>query len=123
MTSAVGLRSGVRLVHSALRGQSALLFPEGVLLLNETAAAVLRECDGLRDAEAVTAALAERYQGVDGGEVRALLADLVARRLVVLDGTGRPVAEQHVSAAAPRRFAPGCPPRSGCWPSSPTAAR
>lgn len=109
MTSAVGLRSGVRLVHSALRGQSALLFPEGVLLLNETAAAVLRECDGLRDAEAVTAALAERYQGVDGGEVRALLADLVARRLVVLDGTGRPVAEQHVSAAAPAPVRAGVP--------------
>ncbi|MEE1788234.1 pyrroloquinoline quinone biosynthesis protein PqqE [Streptomyces sp. SP17BM10] len=92
-----GLRAGVRLVHDPARGRSALLHPEGVLLLNDTAAAVLRHCDGRRDERAVTAALTEEYDGVDGAQVDALLADLAERRLLALDGTGAPV---HVASAA-----------------------
>lgn len=94
-----GLRAGVRLVHDPVRGRSALLHPEGVLLLNATAAAVLRHCDGRRDARAVTAGLAEEYAGVDGAQVDALLADLAERRLLALDGTGAPAVP--ATAAAP----------------------
>ncbi len=94
-----GLRPGVRLVHDPVRGRSALLHPEGVLLLNDTAAAVLRHCDGRRDARSVTAGLAEEYDGVDGAQVDALLTDLAERRLLTLDGTGAPVLP--ATAAAP----------------------
>ncbi|WP_406194253.1 pyrroloquinoline quinone biosynthesis protein PqqE [Kitasatospora sp. NBC_01560] len=85
-----GLRPGVRLVHDPVRDRTALLHPEGVLLLNDTAAAVLRHCDGRRGADGITAELAGEYEGVDGGEVRSLLADLAGRRLLTLDGTGAP---------------------------------
>ncbi|MFE9428715.1 pyrroloquinoline quinone biosynthesis protein PqqE [Kitasatospora sp. NPDC006697] len=90
-TAAPGLRPGVRLVYDPARGRSVLLHPEGVLLLNDTAADVLRQCDGRRDARAVTAELAARYDGVAGAQVEALFADLAERRLLVLDGTGAPV--------------------------------
>ncbi|GAB7180574.1 radical SAM protein [Kitasatospora sp. Ki12] len=89
--SVPGLRAGVRLVHDPARGRPALLHPEGVLLLNDTAAAVLRHCDGRRNARTVTARLAEEYDGVVGAQVDALLADLAERRLLALDGTGAPV--------------------------------
>ncbi|MER5635505.1 pyrroloquinoline quinone biosynthesis protein PqqE [Kitasatospora sp. NPDC002227] len=85
-----GLRRGVRLVEDQVRGQAALLYPEGVLLLGDTAAAVLRHCDGRRDAAEITARLGAEYEGVDPAEVTLLLADLADRRLLALDGTGTP---------------------------------
>jgi pyrroloquinoline quinone biosynthesis protein E len=90
LTSRPGLRRGVRLVHDPVRDRMALLYPEGVLLLNETAAAVLGYCDGRRDVPEVAAALADEYEGVSAGDVLDLLADLDARRLLASDGTGRP---------------------------------
>jgi PqqA peptide cyclase len=85
-----GLRRGVKLADDPVRGRMALLYPEGVLLLNETAAAVLGHCDGRRTVPEVAAALAEEYEGVSPEDVLELLADLDARRLLVADGTGRP---------------------------------
>ena len=90
LDSRPGLRRGVKLVHDPVRDRAALLYPEGVLLLNDTAAAVLSHCDGRRDVPEVAQALAEEYEGVEPGDVLALLADLDARRLLVNDGTGRP---------------------------------
>ncbi|MET8701231.1 pyrroloquinoline quinone biosynthesis protein PqqE [Kitasatospora sp. NPDC004723] len=98
--AAPGLRRGVRLVDDPVRQQAALLYPEGVLLLNATAAAVLRHIDGRRDAARITARLAEEYEGVDAGQVLALLTDLAARRLLTLDGTGAP-AEPYPAAGLP----------------------
>lgn len=40
----VVLRRGLRLEHDRARGQWVLLFPEGVVELNESAAAILGEC-------------------------------------------------------------------------------
>ncbi len=102
----VGLRTGVRLVHDPVRAQQALLYPEGVLLLNETAAAVLRECDGSRSAEQLVAVLTLTYDGVVAEEVRALLADLAARRLIALDGTGRPVEQAELPSVPSELRAP-----------------
>jgi len=85
-----GLRRGVRLVHDPVRDRMALLYPEGVLLLNETAAAVLAYCDGRRTVPAVAEALSEEYEGVSAEDVLDLLADFDARRLLASDGTGRP---------------------------------
>jgi pyrroloquinoline quinone biosynthesis protein D len=42
-------------------GGSVLLFPEGVLLLTPTAAAVLALCDGRRTVDGLAAELAGRY--------------------------------------------------------------
>jgi pyrroloquinoline quinone biosynthesis protein D len=47
-----------------VRGQHQLLFPEGILVLNDTGAAIVQLCDGRTSAE-VVAALAERFPGDD----------------------------------------------------------
>lgn len=86
------LRPGVRVTYDSVRGRHALVYPEGVLLLNETALATVELCDGRRDVDAVLAALAPRFAHVKRHDVTSLLADLVARRLLRLDGHGEPVA-------------------------------
>ena len=97
------LRSGVRLVHDQARDQQALLYPEGVLLLNETAGAVVSRCDGARTVPAITGELARMYDGVTDADVRDLLAGLVSRRLLAAGpGTGGSPAEPRVAPAAPR---------------------
>jgi coenzyme PQQ biosynthesis protein PqqD len=58
------------------RRQWTLLLPETVVLLNDTAGEVLSLCDGTRDLDAVVSALAKEYDGVDAGEVAALLDGL-----------------------------------------------
>jgi len=65
LDSRPGLRRGVKLAHDPVRDRMALLYPEGVLLLNDTAAAVLAWCDGRRTVPEVATALAEEYEGVD----------------------------------------------------------
>ena len=55
------LREGVRLHRDRLSGQPVLLFPEGILLLNDTAATVLKLCDGQRPIREIVAALSASY--------------------------------------------------------------
>ena len=45
-----------------LRGQHQLVFPEGILVLNDTGAAIVRRCDG-RSLDELLAALTEAYGG------------------------------------------------------------
>ncbi|MBO0870828.1 MAG: pyrroloquinoline quinone biosynthesis protein PqqE, partial [Micromonosporaceae bacterium] len=87
----LGLRRGVRLVHDPVRQRSALLYPEGVLLLNDTATAIVERCDGRRRAEQILADLSADYDRVSPADVRDLLSDLDTRRLLATDGTGLPV--------------------------------
>lgn len=61
-----------------------VLLPEGVLVLNETAAAVLELCDGKRTVAQITGLLRGRYDGVRAEDVTGLLADLAERRVVSL---------------------------------------
>jgi len=67
-------------------GNSVLLFPEGVLELNETARDILRRCDG-RPVTEIIQGLAEEYD-VDPealvADVRETLADLQRRKLIEL---------------------------------------
>lgn len=49
--------------RDAVRGKSILLYPEGVLVLNPTAEAILSLCDGRRTTDEIAATLAERYGG------------------------------------------------------------
>jgi pyrroloquinoline quinone biosynthesis protein D len=78
------LARGARLQTDSKTGNSVLLFPEGVLELNETAQEILTCCDGRTVAEIVQA-LAQEYD-IDpqmlGGDVRETLADLQRRKLI-----------------------------------------
>jgi pyrroloquinoline quinone biosynthesis protein D len=78
------LARGVRLQTDSTTGNSVLLFPEGILELNETAQELLARCDGQTVSEIVQA-LAEEYD-VDpemlAADVRETLADLRRRKLI-----------------------------------------
>ena len=80
------LSRGVRLQIDSATGRGVLLFPEGILELNETAQDILTRCDG-RTVSDIVSALAEEYD-VDlatiAADVRETLADLQRRKLVEL---------------------------------------
>ncbi|MGW4058533.1 pyrroloquinoline quinone biosynthesis peptide chaperone PqqD [Amycolatopsis sp. NPDC004747] len=76
------LRRGVRLSFDHVRETHVLLFPEGVLVPNATAAAVLELCDGTRSVSDITTALSERYSGVVAQDVVSVLSRLGERRVV-----------------------------------------
>jgi pyrroloquinoline quinone biosynthesis protein D len=76
------LRRGVRLAFDHVRETHVLLFPEGVLVPNTTAAAVLELCDGARSVTEITAALSRRYSGVVAQDVLTVLSRLGERRVV-----------------------------------------
>lgn len=81
------LAPGVRLSEDRATGEPVLLYPEGVLFLNETAHDIARRCDGNRNVDAIIDALASEYE-TDGAALRndvmECLADLLRRRLVSL---------------------------------------
>jgi pyrroloquinoline quinone biosynthesis protein D len=78
------LARGVRLQIDSATGKSVLLFPEGIVELNETAQDILGRCDG-RALSEIALGLAEDYE-VDLAtlvvDVREILADLQRRKLV-----------------------------------------
>ena len=80
------LARGVRLQPDPKTGNSVLLFPEGVLELNETAQDILTRCNG-RTVSEIIQALGEEYD-VDPktltADVRETLADLQRRKLIEL---------------------------------------
>ncbi len=80
------LAKGVRLQSDPATGKSVLLFPEGVVELNETAHEILARCDG-RTVSKIVQALAEEYDAdLDAlaTDVRETLADLQQRKLIEL---------------------------------------
>ncbi|HMH02643.1 MAG TPA: pyrroloquinoline quinone biosynthesis peptide chaperone PqqD [Candidatus Udaeobacter sp.] len=80
------LARGVRLQTDSQTGNNVLLFPEGVLELNETAQEIVTRCDGRTVAEIVQA-LADEYDAdpqMLGADVRETLADLQQRKLIEL---------------------------------------
>lgn len=81
----IGLVRGARLTYDGIRDVPALLYPEGVLLLNESAGAVVELCDGTLDADGITAELTEFYDGATREDVDAVLTDLTARGLLSTD--------------------------------------
>jgi pyrroloquinoline quinone biosynthesis protein D len=56
------LREGMRLRYDGMSGRQVLLFPEGILQLNSTAASVLMLCDGQRSVREIIAALAATFE-------------------------------------------------------------
>jgi pyrroloquinoline quinone biosynthesis protein D len=78
------LAGGVRLEIDSITGKAVLLFPEGILELNETAQEIVVRCDG-RPLNEIVLGLAQDYD-VDlemlTADVRETLADLQRRKLV-----------------------------------------
>jgi len=80
------LAKGVRLQNDSATGKSVLLFPEGIVELNETAHEILARCDG-RTLNEIVRALAEEYDSdvaALAADVRETIADLHQRKLIEL---------------------------------------
>jgi pyrroloquinoline quinone biosynthesis protein D len=80
------LAKGVRLQTDSATGKSVLLFPEGIVELNDTAYEILARCDG-RTLREIVQALAEEYDSDVAAlatDVRETLADLQQRKLIEL---------------------------------------
>ena len=78
------LAKGVRLQFDSTARKSVLVYPEGIVELNETAQEILSRCDG-RTVGQIICELAEEYE-VDSNalaaDVRETLSDLQRRKLV-----------------------------------------
>ncbi|MGH3925685.1 MAG: pyrroloquinoline quinone biosynthesis peptide chaperone PqqD [Pseudonocardiaceae bacterium] len=83
LTDRPQLRRGVRTGTDPLSGETVLLFPEGVLIMNETAAAVVRQCNGSHTVADMLRSVSETYDDVAVGDVMSLLQDLTAQGLLV----------------------------------------
>lgn len=80
-----GIRSGLRLQWEPAQQAHVLLYPEGMVKLNQSAAEILRRCDGQRAVGDIVADL-EREFATSGlqADVLAFLATAVERRWVEL---------------------------------------
>ena len=83
------LATGVRLHRDKVREQDVLLFPEGALVLNETALEVLGLVDGERTLDDIASVLSERYEGADVKDDVSELLDGIGERGLVVDEVGR----------------------------------
>lgn len=86
MSNATSIRRPVLAAHARyrldpLRQEHQVVFPEGLLVLNDTAAAILSLCDG-RPRDGILVALMERFDGVEPGEVDGFLNGLAQRGLL-----------------------------------------
>ena len=80
------LAKGVRLQIDSATGKNVLLYPEGIVELNETAHEILSRCDGRTLAEIVQA-LAKEYDAdrtAIAADVHETFADLQRRKLIEL---------------------------------------
>jgi coenzyme PQQ biosynthesis protein PqqD len=80
------LAPGVRLRSDPLNGRPLLLYPEGVLELEETTDAILRLCEPPRTLAEIASTLAETYDAPPGEilrDVSECLAVLAGRGLIV----------------------------------------
>ena len=79
------LAPGARLQFDATRERWVVQAPERLLLPDEIALEILKRCDGATPLEAIVDDLATAF-GADRGEVdadvRALLGDLIAKRII-----------------------------------------
>ena len=78
------LSKGVRLETDSITHKSVLLYPEGIVELNETAHEILSRCDG-RTLSEIISELAEEYEADSSAlpaDVRDTLSDLQRRKLI-----------------------------------------
>ena len=83
------LARGARLTWDEVGNRHLLLVPEGVVVLNGSAAAVLELCDGERTVGDIVAELTGRYPDAPSlaGDVSALLEGIAQKGFVVDGGT------------------------------------
>jgi len=75
-----------RLQWDGVRNRHILLYPEGLVALNPTAAEILGLCDGRRTVDEIVAQLGGKYESQDiTADVQELLAGLAAKGLVTYD--------------------------------------
>lgn len=75
-----------RLQWDGIRNRHVLLYPEGLVALNPTAAEILKLCDGRRTVEQIVVVLSSKYESQDiTTDVQELLARLAAKGLVTYD--------------------------------------
>ncbi len=82
------LAAHARVQADPLSGATMLLYPEGALVLDDAASAILRRCDGFRTVEAIAAELAGDFEGDPleiANDVRDCLRELEERGLVHLN--------------------------------------
>jgi coenzyme PQQ biosynthesis protein PqqD len=82
----VKLAPGVRLQTDRATGEEVLLFPEGILILNETAREIVARCDGKTTIAEIAAALAEEYESSAAemeNDIDECLGDLHRKKLIV----------------------------------------
>jgi len=85
------LAPGTRLETDRVTGEPVLLSPEGITHLNETARAIVTQCDGRRTIEEIVAALAAEYDApaeAMRGDVIGCLAELAEKKLIVIPDHG-----------------------------------
>lgn len=79
----IKLRSIYRLRNDPRKGEFYLLFPEGIIELNETSAAILALCNGEHDFSQIIAALVRLYgEDLPSEEVIAFLRQAHEQRLI-----------------------------------------
>jgi coenzyme PQQ biosynthesis protein PqqD len=71
-----------RLDFDPVRQQRVLLYPEGVVLLNDTGAAILDLCDGRRSIGEIAATLGERYHCDVTADVIEYLTGMMTTKLI-----------------------------------------
>src|SRR2546430_555315 len=76
-----------RVQYDDVRQRPVLLYPEGALLLNASAAEILALCDGERTIADIAAALGARYEADVTADVTEYLS-LLAERELVRDAAG-----------------------------------
>ncbi len=80
-TGRIALARRFRFQWEPAQNAHVLLFPEGMIALNDSAAAILKLCDGTRDAAALVTDLEQQFPG-------AKLATEVASFLEIAHGRG-----------------------------------
>jgi pyrroloquinoline quinone biosynthesis protein D len=81
-TSRPKLWKFARVQFDDARQRSVLQYPEGAVLLNDTAAEILTLCDGTRTLAEIAKALEERYGADVFDDVQTYLSQLADRELV-----------------------------------------
>jgi coenzyme PQQ biosynthesis protein PqqD len=71
-----------RVQFDEARQRNVLQYPEGAVLLNETAAEILALCDGTRTVSDIAATLEKQYGADVLGDVQSYLSQLADRELV-----------------------------------------
>lgn len=67
-----------------VRQKHLLLFPEGLLVLNQTAYEIITMCDGKNQVITIVNSLGDKYKTHVDADIRELLSTLVERRLLLL---------------------------------------